>query len=311
MAATNTGITIAFAGPPAIGKTTAIGTISSLPVWIKDSNFTLKTNRFGANEELLKFMRENPNVYIGTQRPHTYTCRVLAKGSENLFSRELCSKVFLMDYNGGIFDATLDREFTPDEFEDVKKALTDTHFNKKAIVLFFSLEQIINGCQHFVPGSCSQIKCKTCPFSNGNVFAKHMNRYSVRRQLASMIKLASATDSPMSIAITHCDVPDYKNKIAIAREVMDGFLEDECPDCSARPRYYFVDSISAKNSKGIWARNITYPILDVFLDLMNKVTTTSSGAFHDFVWGSNERIVSEIRRKISNTLEKGRFEGLI
>ena len=311
MAATNTGITIAFAGPPAIGKTTAIGTISSLPVWIKDSNFTLKTNRFGANEELLKFMRENPNVYIGTQRPHTYTCRVLAKGSENLFSRELCSKVSLMDYNGGIFDATLDREFTPDEFEDVKKALTDTHFNKKAIVLFFLLEQIINGCQHFVPGSCSQIKCKTCPFSNGNVFAKHMNRYSVRRQLSSMIKLASATDSPISIAITHCDVPDYKNKIAIAREVMDGFLEDECPDCSTRPRYYFIDSISARNSRSIWARNITYPILDVFLDLMNKVTTTSSGAFHDFVWGSNERLISEIRRKISNTVERGRFEGLI
>ena len=115
----------------------------------------------------------------------------------------------------------------------------------------------------------------------------------------------------MSIAITHCDVPDYKNKIAIAREVMDGFLEDECPDCSARHRYYFIDSVSARNSRGIWARNITYPFLDVFLDLMNKVTITSSGAFHNFVWGSNERLISEIRCKISNTVERGRFEGLI
>lgn len=310
MAKRCTNVSIILAGPQAIGKTTAIGTISSFPVWIKDSNFTLKTNRFGAKDELLKYMRENPNVYIGTQRPHTYTCRVLAKGSENLFSTELCAAT-LQDYNAGIFDATLDREFTPDEFDDVKNALTDTHFNKKAIVLFFSLEQIIEGCQHFVPGSCSQIKCKTCPFSNAKVFAKHMNRYSVRRQLSSMIKLASATDSPISIAITHCDVPDYKNKIAIAREVMDGFLEDESPDCSARPRYYFIDSISARNSRSIWARNITYPILDVFLDLMNKVTTTSSGVLHDFVWGSNERLISEIRRKISNTVERGRFEGLI
>jgi len=220
-----------------------------------------------------------------------------------------------MDFNGGIFDATLDRQFTPDEFEDVKKALTDTHFNKKAIVLFFSLEQIIfdSGCQHFVPGSCSQTKCKTCPFSNGKVFSKHMNRYAVRRQLSSFIKLASATDSPISIAITHCDVPDYKNKIAIAREVMDGFLEDECPDCSTRPRYYFIDSVSARNSKGsVWGKNIIYPFLDVFWDILtNKVNVNLGGAFHDFVWGNNQRLLAQIRRKISNTLERGRFEGLI
>lgn len=305
-----TSASIVAAGKEGAGKTSAVATMSTLPSWINEPNFVLKTNRFGAKDELLKYMRDNPDVYVGTQRPHTYTCRVSAKGSENLFSTPLI-ETSLQDYNGGIFDATLDREFTPDEFEDVKKALTDTHFNKKAIVLFFSLEQLINGCQHFVPGSCSQIKCKTCPFSNGKVFAKHMNRYSVRRQLSSMIKLASATDSPISIAITHCDVPDYKNKIAIAREVMDGFLEDECPDCSTRPRYYFIDSISARNSRGIWARNLTFPFLDVFLDLMNKVSATSAGALHDFVWGNNQRLLSEIRRKISNTIEKGRFEGLI
>lgn len=128
MAERCTKVSVILAGSPAMGKSTAVGAISSLPVWIKDSNFTLKTNRFGAKDELLKFMRENPNVYIGTQRPHTYTCRVLAKGSENLFSTELCVAT-LQDYNGGMFNATLDREFTPDEFEDVKKALTDTHFN--------------------------------------------------------------------------------------------------------------------------------------------------------------------------------------